>query len=291
MRGSFLKGAAVGLVCAVLGGATVALAGSGINGVFNLGVSNSINGQTKLTGSTSAAQLRVDNTGAASNASGIAVTSASTVAPALVANNGVGAPAASFSANAGVAPFTVNSTKKVTNLNADMVDGLHVNQIMSGGGRVAQASQLSLMTIASTDTRATVTLVAPNNGFVLLQGTVIFWDLFSICGSCEAAVRVHDVSANVDSPTAYAHLAGSNGTATTIPVQWVFPVTAGTHQYTLTTGQFAGIGGPADFFNPVLTAEYVPFGYNGTSTLAAEGENTVSTSPVTAPTGRASHKG
>jgi hypothetical protein len=42
MSGSFLKGAVVGLVCALLGGATVALAGSGVGGVFNLG------GRTRL---------------------------------------------------------------------------------------------------------------------------------------------------------------------------------------------------------------------------------------------------
>jgi Phage Tail Collar Domain len=124
MGGSFLKGAVVGLVCAVVGGATVALAGSGINGVFNLGVSNSVNAQTRLSGSTSGAQLRVDNTGTATNASGIAVTSASTVAPALVASNAAGGPAGGFFANAGVPPFTVSSQTKVTYLNADKLDGL-----------------------------------------------------------------------------------------------------------------------------------------------------------------------
>src|SRR5262249_16249313 len=55
MRGSFLKGAVVGLLCALLGGATVALAGSGVGGVFNLGVSNSVNAKTTLTGATAGA--------------------------------------------------------------------------------------------------------------------------------------------------------------------------------------------------------------------------------------------
>jgi hypothetical protein len=62
MRGSFLKGAVVGCVCALLGGATVALAGSDIGGVFNLGTSNSVNAKTTLTGATAAAQLKVVNT-------------------------------------------------------------------------------------------------------------------------------------------------------------------------------------------------------------------------------------
>jgi hypothetical protein len=290
----------------------LALAGSGIGGVFNLGVSNSVNAKTALSGSTGAPQLAVTNTSTSSSAYGFSATNASSAPaiagtnnanglgvsasstsgigvlavsgsatqPGLRARNKGGGPAADFTVNSGLAPFTVSSQTKVNNLNADLVDGFHVNQIMSGGGRVAQASNENLFSIASTDTRATVTLVAPNNGFVLLQGTIIFYDgVGPYCVVCFAVVYLHDVGANLDSPMAEATL-GDDATAEheqTIPVQWVFPVTAGTHQYTLTTGQSAFVGGPANFYNPVLTAEYIPFGYNGGSTLAAEGENTVAT--------------
>jgi hypothetical protein len=62
MSSSFLKGAVVGLVCAVLGGAgTLALAGSGVGGVFNLGVLNTVDAQTQLRGTTGAPQLLVTN--------------------------------------------------------------------------------------------------------------------------------------------------------------------------------------------------------------------------------------
>jgi hypothetical protein len=44
---------------------TPALGGSGVNGVFNLGVSNSVNGITTLTGSTGGPQLKVINTNGA----------------------------------------------------------------------------------------------------------------------------------------------------------------------------------------------------------------------------------
>jgi Phage Tail Collar Domain len=123
MRGSFLKGAVVGLVCAVLGGATVALAGSGIGGVFNLGVSNTVDAKTSLTGASTGAQLRVDNTSAVAGASGLVATSKSSSATGSFANSSTG-PAAAFTVSAGVSPFTVNSTTKVGSLNADQLDGL-----------------------------------------------------------------------------------------------------------------------------------------------------------------------
>src|SRR5580765_4373273 len=129
----FLKGAFVGLVCALLGGAAVAFAGSGVGAVFNLGVSNSVNAKTTLTGAAASAQLQVSNTNAAGGAFGLGVTSASSSAtgsfmnsssgigvsalamtgtavyaqsggaavPALVAKNTAGGPAASFGVTAG----------------------------------------------------------------------------------------------------------------------------------------------------------------------------------------------
>jgi hypothetical protein len=160
MSGSFVKGCVVGLLCALVGGATVALAGSGIGGVFNLGVTNSVNAKTSLTGASTGAQLRVDNTNAVAGASGLVATSKSISATGSFTNTG-GGPAGAFAVNAGVTPFTVNSQVKVTNLNADLLDGFHVNQIMSGGGRVAQASGPNLAFAPSTDMWATATLVAP----------------------------------------------------------------------------------------------------------------------------------
>jgi hypothetical protein len=44
--------------------------------------------------------------------------------PTLVVANTAGQPAAAFSANNGVAPFTVSGAAKVSNLNADQLDGL-----------------------------------------------------------------------------------------------------------------------------------------------------------------------
>jgi hypothetical protein len=159
------------------------------------------------------------------------------------------------------------------------VDGFDVNQIMSGGSRIGQASTESLTSLPSPNTQAAVSLTAPSNGFVLVQGTIVAYDGFSICGDCVVAARLHDAGANVDSPVSFAEFGKTTTiSALTLPLQWVFPATSGSHTYTLTTAQVApGGGGLASVFNPVLTAEFIPFGHNGGSTLAVSGANTVAT--------------
>src|SRR3954466_8032685 len=100
MRGSFLKGAVVGLVCALVGGAAVALAGSGVGGVFNLGVSNSVDAKSTLTGASPGVQLQVTNTSVAAGTFGLGVNSASGATTGLFTNTG-GGPAGGFFVNPG----------------------------------------------------------------------------------------------------------------------------------------------------------------------------------------------
>ena len=62
MRVTFLKGIAIGSVTTALAlTAASALAGSGIGGVFNLGVENGVNAQTVLRGTTANPQLKINN--------------------------------------------------------------------------------------------------------------------------------------------------------------------------------------------------------------------------------------
>ena len=88
-------------MCAVLGGAAVAFAGSGPNGVFNLGVSNSVDAKTTLTGASPGQQLQVTDTNGGGGAFGLGVTSSSGSATGLFTNTASG-----------------------TGLNADQLDGL-----------------------------------------------------------------------------------------------------------------------------------------------------------------------
>ncbi len=102
MRATFFKGTVLGAVVGSLTlVSTVAVAGTGVGGIFNLGQSNSVNATTTLTGATSGKQLQVTNS-----------------------STGVGAAGIGIKVAAGKPPLVVNSSTKVAGLNADKVDGL-----------------------------------------------------------------------------------------------------------------------------------------------------------------------
>jgi hypothetical protein len=97
-RGKFTALAVVTALTLVT--ASVAVAGSGIGGVFNLGKINTVNAISKLKGSVDGASLLIDNTSIGSNATAL-----------------------SLHAEPGKAPMRVDSSTKVTNLNSDQLDG------------------------------------------------------------------------------------------------------------------------------------------------------------------------
>ena len=101
-----VAGAALAIV-ALFGG--TAIAGTGVGAVFNLGQTNTVNGQSVLTGSTpNGAALKIDNTGTAAGATGLNVRVPS-----------------------GHPPFITNGTGKVVNLQADTVDGQHAGDLQN----------------------------------------------------------------------------------------------------------------------------------------------------------------
>ena len=107
----FLKGAAAGGVgAAVVMTAAVALAGSGVGGIFNLGQTNTVSATSTLSGSTAGAQLQVGNT---------STNAAATALKLDVTTNSK-------------APIVTNGTGRVTNLNADRVDSWEANQLARG---------------------------------------------------------------------------------------------------------------------------------------------------------------
>jgi hypothetical protein len=103
----------------------VALGGVGVaanGGDFILGLANTANGTSSLTGTSAGAQLAVSNSATNSTARALSLNGSSPAA-ALIAHNSSG-PAAAFQSPSNVAPFNVNSTQKVASLNADLLDGL-----------------------------------------------------------------------------------------------------------------------------------------------------------------------
>src|SRR5215469_13518010 len=98
----------VGTAVAVIA-ITGAASGSGVGAVFNLGETNTVNATSSLTGSTKHSMLSVTNKG-----SGTALN--------LQVGNGK-------------APFSVNSSGRVANLNASLLGGLAAGQFVQGGGQ------------------------------------------------------------------------------------------------------------------------------------------------------------
>ena len=102
MQATFFKGVVLGSVVSfALLSATAAFAGTGAGAIFNLGKYNGVNATTTLAGSTAGKQLNVVNTKNAAGSAGIGIT-----------------------VHSGKPPLVVNSSTKVSHLNADQLDGL-----------------------------------------------------------------------------------------------------------------------------------------------------------------------
>lgn len=116
MKREFAGGVILGSVVAtIVLVAASAWAGSGIGGVFNLGKKNAVDHQSTLVGNAPESVLKVQNTG-----------------------DGV---AEKLMTNAGVPPFSVSSGARVSNLNADLLDGLDSNQFLGSDTVVVAASK------------------------------------------------------------------------------------------------------------------------------------------------------
>ena len=152
MHGTFFRGVVLGsLTAALVLGASAALAGTGVGGIFNLGKSNSVNGTSSLRGTTAGSQLSVSNSATSSGAYGLLVTGAS-AAPALRAQNSLG-PAATFKGGSNSQPFTVSSTQRVANLNSDLLDGLDSSLFYRLRTRAATNAITSVALSGANDTR------------------------------------------------------------------------------------------------------------------------------------------
>ena len=155
----FSKGAAIGGIAgAFVAASTIALAGTGIGGVFNLGQENTVNAQTSLKGSVSSnAQLRVENgsngvglfgissngkgvygkhTAATGGEPGVQGETASAAGAGVMGKNTGGGPGLSAFVNPGSSPLSVNSNTRVANLNADLVDGKNSTAFLSSTGDI-----------------------------------------------------------------------------------------------------------------------------------------------------------
>jgi len=149
---TLLKGVVLGVVvCAITLGSTAALAGSGIGGVFNLGTTNTTNASTVLQGSTNGQQLRVVNN----------------------ASTGTAATGIGIHTAPNEPPLAVDSTARVKNLNADLLDGQTATAFVAGGGRIVSARLTETIpgansTVLTVPTFGTLEATCASTGFGLL---------------------------------------------------------------------------------------------------------------------------
>ncbi len=124
------KGTLIAVVALSLVLTSTAMAGTGVGAVFNLGRTNAVNARSILAGGVNAVMLQVNNNNTDANAGSIAAVSRGATAPTLRAENrGAGSALGLFTAN-NAPPLTVNSTGKVVDLNADLLDGRDASQFM-----------------------------------------------------------------------------------------------------------------------------------------------------------------
>lgn len=139
-----------------LGG--VGVAANGDN--FILGKANTASKQTSLTGAAPNPQLQVENTSTDGNARGVVGLISSSAASAgsagvagttastdpgsvgVLAQNTGGGPALMAAVDPGAPPLAVSSSAKVTNLNADQLDGMNSTAFLGVNGTAANANKL-----------------------------------------------------------------------------------------------------------------------------------------------------
>lgn len=173
---------------------------------FKLGVVNTINALTTLTGSLNGQLLLVNNTNTGSSAQAIKATSRAPAGTIRAENSG-GGPALSLKVNAGVAPLAVDAnTAKVVNLNADKLDGLDASAFLrSTTYNISSAS-------GSCDPSVCSNVVLCDPGDVLLSGGFFA----GLIGNEITASKPTDdnrgwyvdwIDGSADSVTVYAHCA------------------------------------------------------------------------------------
>jgi hypothetical protein len=114
MQLSFGKGLMAGAAgAAVVLAITAATNGTGIGAVFNLGQTNKVNATSTLTGKTNGPMLTVNNSGHGT--------------------------ALNMHVTSGHAPFSVNSSTKVANLNASLLGGIGPAGFVQGRGHIVTA--------------------------------------------------------------------------------------------------------------------------------------------------------
>ena len=170
--------------------------------------------------------------------------SASTDGPVLRSTNEGSGPAAAFT-SAG-APFTVSSSTKVDNLNADFLDGRSADSF----GRAALAGVGGSYVYPNDEEfveRTKVTINAPIDGLMLVIGSTSIDTLVGGATSCNPCLGVIRLRDTVSGAKGFQQVAtfgnGSTEVSTALTTSWLFVVEAGDRTFAL---DVVTTGTPAD---------------------------------------------
>jgi hypothetical protein len=216
--------------------ASVALAGSGVGGVFNLGKTNTVNAITKLTGSVAGSSLQIFNN------------STDAAATALELRVASGKP-----------PLKVNSTTKVSNLNVDRLDDMDSTEL-APILRAQQDGSVDGQQVSGTTEVNSVAIQTPVDGVLMISGA-------AYVNNYEPTAIDYTLNPKVDGSNAHpagwgayysANGIGAPGSRFTLSYTMSQPVSAGSHTVTQEIGRYGG--GPTGFFynNNELSVEFVP---------------------------------
>lgn len=190
---------AIAILALVLGVSGAAYAATGGN--FILGHSNSAN-------------------------QGTALSSGVTSAPSLSVTNSGGRPAARFTSNLGVAPFSVSNGTKVPNLNADKLDGIDSTGFVTAGPCAPFAS------CRGSNAGGAIAPVSGDSGTIALVPS-----LFSISYACPANLADEGVitytNTSADTENVFAVSGGDNPVYQRLVAgeTWDLPATAAGDSY------------------------------------------------------------
>ncbi|MGH2386320.1 MAG: S-layer homology domain-containing protein [Candidatus Limnocylindria bacterium] len=168
-------------------------------------------------------------------------------------------------------------------VNADEVDGLDANDL----ARVARAGGLAgdVFVTGSSDSPQTVndgtaSLVAPGAGFVQLTAVLTFSNYEDACTSldCNGFLQVRHLQSGQLGPYSSAAVSPTESAVEVATVTWIFAVAAGTNEFRMEVFKNLGASAGIAYFNPHMTALYVPFGSAGGGVLA-EGPEYVPVQP------------
>lgn len=116
----------------------------------------------------------------------------------------------------------------------------------------------------------TVNITTPTSGFVYLTGSVEILNPAAV--ACTAQMRLRHAA--VESPQAFTTLNPASLNYETLTQTYIFPVSgAGVKTLAMDVAYYATptVGCTLNFFDPTLTALYVPFGSTGAETLETTG--------------------